>query len=109
MTKTLFQTGNDLSEGYDCQRRLKDCSFDVYEMNDNSNVTIQHRALRHKPEWSDEHNCYFAGLARDSFNVWVKKDHNDRHSTSICVGEDLGTFEDAYSIASQYVSKTVTV
>lgn len=109
MTKTIFETGNDLSEGYDCYRRLKDCSFDVYEMNGNSNVTINHRAIRNKPEWSDEHNCYFAGNARDSFNVWVKKDHNDRHSTSSCVAENVGTFEDAYKIACEQVSKYVTV
>lgn len=108
MAKTLFETGNDLSEGYDCFRRLKDCSFDVYEMNDNPNITIRHKAIRNKPEWNDEHNCYFAGNACDSFNVWVTVNHNDRHSTSICVAESVGTFEDAYSIASEHVSGLVT-
>lgn len=109
MTKTLFETGNDLSEGYDCHRRLKDCSFDIYEMNDNPNVTINHKPIRDKAEWSDEHNCYFAGNARDSFNVWVKKEHNDRHSTSICVAENVGTFEDAYKIACVQASAYVMI
>lgn len=104
--KTLFETGNDLSEGLDCYRRLKDCSFDVYEMSANSNVTIKHRAIRHKPEWSDEHNCYFAGVAYDSFNVWVRKSTGDKIQPSIdsCVAENVSTFEEAYHIA-----QTVTV
>ncbi|NCV79984.1 MAG: hypothetical protein EBW25_04280, partial [Actinobacteria bacterium] len=76
-TKTLFETGNDLSDDFMkvCYRRMKSNSFDVYEMIGNSKVSIQHRARRGPSEfvgYSESGNAqYIAGIAYDSFDVWV--------------------------------------
>ena len=112
-TKTLFQTGNDLSDDFKsvCYRSLKDCSFDVYQLLQDSNVTIKHRARRGKPELIEEDpikgNTYLAGIAYDSFDVWVQVQSADstigRPGCSKCVAEDVRTFVDAIAIAQEYV------
>jgi hypothetical protein len=113
MTATLFQTGNDLSQDFMkvCYRRMKNDSFDVYEMIGNSNVSINHRARRGAPEFAGytENGSaqYIAGEAFDSFDVWVNVQDADsttgRPGCSKCVAEDIRSFADAVAIAQEYV------
>jgi hypothetical protein len=113
MTATLFQTGNDLSNNFMkvCYRRMKANSFDVYEMIGNSNVSIKHHARRGPSELIKEDpikgNTYVAGVAYDSFDVWVEVQKADsaigRTGCSKCVAEDVRSFEDAISIAQEYI------
>lgn len=112
-TKTLFETGNDLSDDFMkvCYRRMKSDSFDVYQMIENSKVSIKHRARRGPSELIEENpingNTYIAGIAYDSFDVWVDVQDPDstigRIGCSKCVGEDIRTFADAISIAQEYI------
>lgn len=112
-TKTLFETGNDLSDDFMkvCYRRMKSNSFDVYEMIGNSKVSIQHRARRGPSEfvgYTESGNAqYIAGIAHDSFDVWVKVEDADptigRPGCSKCVGEDVRTFADAIAIAQEHI------
>ena len=112
-TMILFETGNDLSDDFMkvCYRRMKSDSFDVYEMIGNSKVSIKHRARRGPSELIEEDpingNTYIAGIAYDSFDVWVDVQDPDsttgRPGCSKCVGEDIRTFADAISIAQEYI------
>ena len=112
-TKILFETGNDLSDDFMkvCYRRMKSDSFDVYEMIRNPKVSIKHRARRGPSELIKEDpikgNTYVAGIAYDSFDVWVDVQDPDsstgRPGCSKCVGEDIRTFADAISIAQEYI------
>lgn len=101
---TLFQTGNDLSEDFMkvCYRRMKTNSFDVYQMIENSNVSIKHQTRRGPSEfvgYSDNGNAhYIAGVAFDSFNVWVSNGNE-----SSCVCENASTFEDAIAVALKHI------
>lgn len=102
---TLFQQGNDLSDDFMkvCYRRMRANTFDVYQMIDNPDVEIKHRARYDKPVWNEESQCYFPGDAYDSFNVWVKRNDNPSRPHYACVAEDLRSFEDAINVAKQYV------
>ena len=112
-TMILFETGNDLSDDFMkvCYRRMKSDSFDVYEMIGNSKVSINHRARRGPSELLKEDpikgNTYVAGIAYDSFDVWVNVQDADssigRTGCSKCVAEYVRTFDDAISIAQEYV------
>ena len=112
-TKTLFQTGNDLSDDFKkiCYRRLKSNSFDVYQMIENSNVSIKHSTKRGPSELIEEDsikgNTYIAGIAYDSFNVWVNIQDADpsigRPGCSKCVAENVCNFADAIVIAQECV------
>ena len=112
-TKTLFETGNDLSDDFMkvCYRRMKSDSFDVYEMIGNSKVSIQHRARRGPSEfvgYTESGNAqYIAGIAHDSFDVWVKVEDADptigRPGCSKCVTEDIRSFEEALIVAMKNV------
>jgi hypothetical protein len=112
-TMILFETGNDLSDDFMkvCYRRMKSDSFDVYEMIGNSKVSIKHRARRGPSELIKEDpingNTYVAGIAYDSFDVWVNVQDADssigRPGCSKCVAEDVRTFDDAISIAQEYI------
>lgn len=112
-TMILFETGNDLSDDFMkvCYRRMKSNSFDVYEMIGNSKVSINHRARRGPSELIKEDpingNTYVAGIAYDSFDVWVNVQDADssigRPGCSKCVAEDVRTFDDAISIAQKYI------
>jgi hypothetical protein len=112
-TMILFETGNDLSDDFMkvCYRRMKSDSFDVYEMIGNSKVSINHRARRGPSELIKEDpingNTYVAGIAYDSFDVWVEVQKADsaigRPGCSKCVAEDVRTFDDAISIAQKYI------
>ena len=112
-TKILFETGNDLSDDFMkvCYRRMKSDSFDVYEMIGNPKVSIKHRARRGPSELIKEDpiegNTYVAGIAYDSFDVWVDFQDPDsstgRPGCSKCVGEDIRTFAYAISIAQEYI------
>jgi phosphoribosylformylglycinamidine (FGAM) synthase-like amidotransferase family enzyme len=111
MTATLFQTGNDLSDDFMkfCYRRMKANSFDVYEMIGNSNVSIKHHARRGPSEFvgytENGSAQYIAGVAYDSFDVWVQVQHADstigRPGCSKCVAENVRSFEDAIAIAQE--------
>lgn len=112
-TKTLFQTGNDLSDDFKsvCYRRLKNFSFDVYELLQDSDVSIKHSARRGASELIAEDpikgNTYISGIAYDSFDVWVQEVHADstigRPGESRCVAQDVRTFADAVTIAQECV------
>lgn len=112
-TKTLFETGNDLSDDFMkvCYRRMKSDSFDVYEMIENSKVSINHRTRRGPSEFvgytENGSAQYIAGIAHDSFDVWVNVQDADstigRPGCSKCVGEDIRTFADAILIAQEYI------
>lgn len=112
-TKTLFETGNDLSEDFMkvCYRRMKTNSFDVYEMIENSNVSIKHHTRRGPSDfvgYTDNGSAqYIAGIAYDSFNVWANLQNadpsNGRPGCSKCVAEDISTFADAIAIAQEYI------
>jgi hypothetical protein len=112
-TMILFETGNDLSDDFMkvCYRRMKSDSFDVYEMIGNSKVSINHRARRGPSELIKEDpingNTNVAGIAYDSFDVWVNVQDADssigRPGCSKCVAEDVRTFADAISIAQEYI------
>jgi hypothetical protein len=112
-TRILFETGNDLSDDFMkvCYRRMKSDSFDVYEMIGNFKVSINHRARRGPSELIKEDpingNTYVAGIAYDSFDVWVNVQDADssigRPGCSKCVAEDVRTFDDAISIAQKYI------
>ena len=112
-TKTLFQTGNDLSDSFMkvCYRRLKGNSFDVYEMIANPNVSIKHHSRRGSSELIKEDpingNTYAAGIAYDSFDVWVNLQDADsttgRPGCSKCVAEDIRSFEEALIVAMKNV------
>jgi hypothetical protein len=94
-----------------CYRRMKSDSFDVYEMIGNFKVSINHRARRGPSELIKEDpingNTYVAGIAYDSFDVWVNVQDADssigRPGCSKCVAEDVRTFDDAISIAQKYI------
>jgi hypothetical protein len=113
MTATLFQTGNDLSDDFTkvCYRRMKANSFDVYEMIGNSNVSIKHHARRGPSEFvgytENGSAQYLAGIAHDSFDVWMKVQDADssigRPGCSKCVAEDVRSFADAIAIAQEYI------
>ena len=112
MTAILFQTGNDLSDNFMkvCYRRMKANSFDVYEMIGNANVSIKHHARRGPSELIKEDsikgNTYVAGVAYDSFDVWVEVQKADstigRPGLNQCVAEDVRSFEDAIAIAQEH-------
>lgn len=112
-TKTLFETGNDLSDDFMkvCYRRMKTNSFDVYEMIGNSNVSIKHHARRGPSEFvgytENGSAQYIAGVAYDSFDVWVNVQDADstigRPGCSKCVAEDVRTFVDAIVIAQEHI------
>ena len=113
MTKTLFQTGNDLSDDFMsiCYRALKGNTFDVYRMIDDSDVSINHRAKRGPSEfvgYSESGNAqYIAGIAYDSFDVWVNVQDADsttgRPGCSKCIAEDVRSFDEAIGIAQDYI------
>lgn len=111
---TLFQTGNDLSEGLvSVSRRLKGDTFDVYELIEDCDVTIKHSAKRGAPVLIKEDkyngNTYAAGIAYDVFNVWVQVEHADsskgRPGLSKCIAEDVLTFDDAIERAQMYIKE----
>lgn len=109
MTATLFQSGNDLSEQFNvqnvCVRRMKTNSFDVYTLLHNPDIEIKVRARRGPSEflgYSENGNSrYVAGIAYDSFDVWVNNREGLRFSSS-CIAEDLRSFVDAVQVAQQY-------
>jgi hypothetical protein len=90
---------------------MKTNSFDVYEMIGNSNVSIKHHARRGPSEFvgytENGSAQYIAGVAYDSFDVWVELQKADstigRPGCSKCVAEDVRSFEDAIAIAQEYV------
>ena len=98
---TLFEIGDDLSNEF-CVRTMKTNRFDVYSLNENQNITIKHFTRRGPSEKIGEHT-YIAGVAYDSFNVWI---HNgkqpDGSFLQSCVAEDVKSFEEAFSIARSH-------
>lgn len=111
---TLFQTGNDLSEGFvSINRTLKANSFDVYTMVEDCDVTIKHSAKRGTPILVKEDkyngNTYVAGDAYDVFDVWVQLQEADstsgRPGCSKCIAENVLTFDDAIERAQMYIKE----
>lgn len=111
---TLFQTGNDLSEGFvSVNRTLKADTFDVYSFVEDSDVTIQHSTKRGPSILVKEDkyngNTYIAGIAYDVFNVWVNVQTADssigRPGLKKCIAEDLSTFDDAFDRAQMYIKE----
>jgi len=111
---TLFQTGNDLSEGFvSVNRTLKANSFDVYTMIEDSDVTIQHSTKRGPSILVKEDkyngNTYVAGDAYDVFNVWINIQDPDstigRPGMKKCIAEDLRSFDDAFERAQMYIKE----
>lgn len=108
---TLFQTGNDLSEGLvSVQRRLKGDTFDVYEFIEDDSVTIKHSAKRGAPILIKEDkyngNTYVAGDAYDVFNVWVRVRNavpGGQSGLNVCIAEDVLSFDDALAIAQEHI------
>lgn len=111
---TLFQTGNDLSEGFvSVNRTLKANSFDVYSFVEDSDVTIQHSTKRGPSILVKEDkyngNTYVAGDAYDVFNVWINVQDADstigRPGLKKCIAEDLRSFDDAFERAQMYIKE----
>lgn len=109
---TLFQTGNDLSEGFvSVNRTLKANNFDVYTMIEDCDVTIQHSTKRGPSELIESDpvrgNMYRAGIAFDVFSVWVQIQSADsstgRPGCAKCIAEDLRSFDDAFDRAQMYI------
>lgn len=95
---TLFQIGDDLSNEF-CVRTMKTSRFDVYSLNENKNITIKHFTRRGPSEQIGE-RTYVAGIAYDSFDVWVKKGkQQDGSFLQSCVAEDVKSFDEAFQIA----------
>jgi len=112
--KTLFQTGNDLSEEMVAVfRSLKADTFDVYSFVEDSDVTVVHSAKRGAPILVKEDkyngNTYVAGDAYDVFNVWVNIQDADstigRPGMKKCIAENVLNFVDALDIAFDYIKE----
>ena len=98
---TLFEIGDDLSNEF-CVRTMKTSRFDVYTLNENQNIKIKHCTRRGPSEQIGE--CtYIAGIAYDSFNVWIHKGKQpDGSFLESCVAEDVKSFDEAFSIAQSH-------
>lgn len=95
---TLFEAGDDLSNEF-CSRTMKTNRFDIYTLSQNSNVQINH-SLRRGPSEQIGERTYVAGIAYDSFDVWVKKGkQQDGSFLQSCVAEDVKSFDEAFQIA----------
>lgn len=105
MTQTLFQIGEDLSEDFPniCSRTMKTNRFDIYTMSQNSNVTIQHSQRRGPSEQIGE-RTYVAGIAYDSFDVWVDKGKQQNGAyLKTCVAENVRNFTEALQFAKVFI------
>lgn len=110
-SSTLFQTGNDLSEDLiSVYRSLKSDTFDVYQMTEDTDVTIVHSCKRGPSELIESDpvkgDTYRAGVAYDVFNVWIQIQTAIPGKTpglKKCIAEDVRSFDDAWQIASEYV------
>ena len=81
---------------------MKTSSFDVYTLSKNQNIKIKHCTRRGPSEQIGE-GTYIAGIAYDSFNVWIHKGKQpDGSFLESCVAEDVKSFDEAFSIAQSH-------